>query len=42
MITCLSLLAQVFALGLHGERLGLARFYSLMGFFEAAMSGHCI
>jgi NAD(P)H-quinone oxidoreductase subunit 5 len=39
MITCLSLLAQVFALGYLEKDWALARFYSLMGFFEAAMSG---
>jgi NAD(P)H-quinone oxidoreductase subunit 5 len=39
MITGLSLLAQVFALGYMEKDWALARFYSLMGFFEAAMSG---
>ena len=38
-ITCLSLLAQVFALGYLEKDWALARFYALMGFFEAAMSG---
>jgi NAD(P)H-quinone oxidoreductase subunit 5 len=39
LITGLSLLAQVFALGYMEKDWALARFYSLMGFFEAAMSG---
>ena len=39
LITFLSLLAQVFALGYMEKDWALARFYSLMGFFEAAMSG---
>lgn len=39
MVTALSLLAQVFALGYLEKDWGLARFYGLMGFFEAAMSG---
>lgn len=39
LITFLSLLAQVFALGYLEKDWALARFYSLMGFFEAAMSG---
>jgi NAD(P)H-quinone oxidoreductase subunit 5 len=38
-ITAMSLLAQVFALGYLEKDWGLARFYALMGFFEAAMSG---
>ncbi|WP_088891680.1 NAD(P)H-quinone oxidoreductase subunit F [Leptolyngbya ohadii] len=38
-ITGLSLLAQVFALGYLEKDWALARFYALMGFFEAAMSG---
>ncbi|NEQ24259.1 MAG: NAD(P)H-quinone oxidoreductase subunit F [Microcoleus sp. SIO2G3] len=38
-ITGLSLIAQVFALGYLEKDWGLARFYALMGFFEAAMSG---
>lgn len=37
--TGLSLLAQVFALGYLEKDWALARFYGLMGFFEAAMSG---
>ena len=39
LITFLSLLAQVFGLGYLEKDWALARFYSLMGFFEAAMSG---
>ncbi|TVQ11263.1 MAG: NAD(P)H-quinone oxidoreductase subunit F [Leptolyngbya sp. DLM2.Bin27] len=39
LITGLSLLAQVFALGYLEKDWALARFYGLMGFFEAAMSG---
>ncbi len=39
LITVLSLLAQIFALGYMEKDWALARFYSLMGFFEAAMSG---
>jgi NAD(P)H-quinone oxidoreductase subunit 5 len=39
MVTSLSLLAQVFALGYLEKDWALARFYALMGFFEAAMSG---
>lgn len=39
LITFLSLLAQVFALGYLEKDWALARFYSLMGVFEAAMSG---
>lgn len=39
LITGLSLLAQIFALGYMEKDWALARFYSLMGFFEAAMSG---
>jgi NAD(P)H-quinone oxidoreductase subunit 5 len=39
LITALSLLAQVFALGYLEKDWALARFYALMGFFEAAMSG---
>lgn len=38
-ITGLSLLAQVFALGYLEKDWALARFYALMGFFEAAMTG---
>lgn len=39
LITGLSLLAQIFALGYMEKDWALARFYALMGFFEAAMSG---
>jgi NAD(P)H-quinone oxidoreductase subunit 5 len=39
LITGLSLLAQVFALGYLEKDWALARFYALMGFFEAAMTG---
>jgi NAD(P)H-quinone oxidoreductase subunit 5 len=38
-VTGLSLLAQIFALGYLEKDWALARFYALMGFFEAAMSG---
>jgi NAD(P)H-quinone oxidoreductase subunit 5 len=38
-ITALSLLAQFFALGYLEKDWALGRFYALMGFFEAAMSG---
>jgi NAD(P)H-quinone oxidoreductase subunit 5 len=39
LITLLSLLAQIFALGYMEKDWALARFYSLMGVFEAAMGG---
>ncbi|NJN85917.1 MAG: NAD(P)H-quinone oxidoreductase subunit F [Leptolyngbyaceae cyanobacterium SL_7_1] len=39
LIAGLSLLAQVYALGYLEKDWALARFYALMGFFEAAMSG---
>ncbi|MBU6229114.1 MAG: NAD(P)H-quinone oxidoreductase subunit F [Cyanobacteria bacterium REEB459] len=39
LITFMSLLAQIFSLGYLEKDWALARFYSLMGFFEAAMSG---
>jgi NAD(P)H-quinone oxidoreductase subunit 5 len=39
LITALSLLAQFFALGYLEKDWALGRFYALMGFFEAAMSG---
>jgi NAD(P)H-quinone oxidoreductase subunit 5 len=39
LITGLSLLAQIYALGYLEKDWSLARFYGLMGFFEAAMSG---
>ncbi|MDJ1167822.1 NAD(P)H-quinone oxidoreductase subunit F [Roseofilum sp. BLCC_M154] len=38
-ITGLSLLAQLYALGYLEKDWALARFFALMGFFEAAMSG---
>jgi NAD(P)H-quinone oxidoreductase subunit 5 len=38
-ITALSLVAQIFALGYLEKDWGIARFYALMGFFEAALSG---
>ncbi|MEM8809828.1 MAG: proton-conducting transporter membrane subunit, partial [Cyanobacteria bacterium P01_G01_bin.38] len=39
LIAGLSLLAQVFAIGYMEKDWALARFFALMGFFEAAMSG---
>lgn len=39
LVTGLSLLAQLFALGYLEKDWGLARFFALMGFFEGAMSG---
>jgi NAD(P)H-quinone oxidoreductase subunit 5 len=39
LITGLSLLAQVYALGYMEKDWALARFFALMGFFEAALSG---
>ena len=39
LITLLSLLAQVYGLGYLEKEWSLGRFYGLMGFFEAAMSG---
>lgn len=39
LIAALSLIAQIYALGYLEKDWGLARFYALMGFFEAAMSG---
>ncbi|NJN19979.1 MAG: NAD(P)H-quinone oxidoreductase subunit F [Leptolyngbya sp. RL_3_1] len=39
LIAGLSLLAQLFALGYLEKDWSLARFFSMMGFFEAAMSG---
>lgn len=39
LISGLSLLAQLFALGYMEKDWALARFFALMGFFEAAMSG---
>ncbi|GAB4380567.1 MAG: NAD(P)H-quinone oxidoreductase subunit F [Elainellaceae cyanobacterium] len=38
-VSGLSLLAQIFALGYLEKDWALARFYALMGFFEAALSG---
>ncbi|HEY9625156.1 MAG TPA: NAD(P)H-quinone oxidoreductase subunit F [Crinalium sp.] len=38
-VTALSLVAQVFALGYLEKDWALARFFAMMGFFEAAMSG---
>ena len=42
LVTGLSLLAQLFALGYMEKDWGLARFFALMGFFEGAMSGVAI
>ena len=42
LVTGLSLLAQLFALGYMEKDWALARFFGLMGFFEAAMSGLAI
>lgn len=39
LITGLSMLAQIFALGYLEKDWALARFYALMGFFEGAMAG---
>lgn len=39
LVTSLSLLAQLFALGYLEKDWALARFFALMGFFEGAMSG---
>lgn len=39
LVTALSLLAQLFALGYMEKDWALARFFALMGFFEGAMSG---
>lgn len=39
LVTGLSLLAQMFALGYMEKDYGLARFFALIGFFEGAMSG---
>jgi NAD(P)H-quinone oxidoreductase subunit 5 len=38
-ITAISLLAQIYALGYMEKDWSLARFYGLMGFFEAALGG---
>ena len=42
LVTVLSLLAQVFALGYMEKDWALARFFALMGFFEGTMSGLAI
>lgn len=42
LITILSLLAQLYALGYLEKDWAIARFFALMGFFEAAMSGLAI
>ncbi|MGL6281591.1 MAG: proton-conducting transporter membrane subunit, partial [Microcoleaceae cyanobacterium] len=42
LITGLSLLAQIFALGYMEKDWALARFFGMMGFFEGAMSGLAI
>jgi NAD(P)H-quinone oxidoreductase subunit 5 len=42
LVTGLSLFAQLFALGYMEKDWALARFFALMGFFEAAMSGLAI
>lgn len=42
LVTSLSFLAQIFALGYMEKDFALARFFGLMGFFEAAMSGLAI
>jgi NAD(P)H-quinone oxidoreductase subunit 5 len=39
LVTGLSLLAQIYALGYMEKDWSMARFYGLMGFFEAALSG---
>ncbi len=39
LVTSLSLLAQLFAIGYMEKDWALARFFALMGFFEGAMSG---
>jgi NAD(P)H-quinone oxidoreductase subunit 5 len=39
LVTGISLLAQIYALGYMEKDWSLARFYSLMGFFEAALGG---
>ncbi|NJP09363.1 MAG: NAD(P)H-quinone oxidoreductase subunit F [Leptolyngbyaceae cyanobacterium RU_5_1] len=39
LVTGMSILAQIFALGYMEKDWGLARFFALMGFFEGAMSG---
>ena len=42
LVTGLSLLAQIYALGYMEKDWSLARFFGLMGFFEAAMAGIAI
>ncbi|HIK04523.1 MAG TPA: NAD(P)H-quinone oxidoreductase subunit F [Trichormus sp. M33_DOE_039] len=42
LITALSLLAQIYALGYMEKDWALARFFGLIGFFEAALSGLAI
>lgn len=42
LVTGISLLAQIYALGYLEKDWSLARFYSLMGFFEAALGGIAI
>ncbi len=42
LVTLLSLLAQIYALGYMEKDWALARFFALMGFFEAALSGIAI
>lgn len=42
LVTGISLLAQIYALGYMEKDWALARFYGLMGFFEAALSGIAI
>ncbi|PZV12735.1 MAG: NAD(P)H-quinone oxidoreductase subunit F [Leptolyngbya sp.] len=42
LVTALSFLAQVFSLGYMEKDWAIARFFSLMGFFEAAMTGLAI
>lgn len=42
LVTGISLLAQIFALGYLEKDWALARFFGLMGFFEAALSGLAI
>lgn len=39
MVTTMSVLCQVFALGYMDKEWSLARFYALVGFFEGAMAG---
>lgn len=42
LITALSLLAQIYALGYMEKDWAIARFFAMMGFFEAALSGLAI